>query len=161
VKIFPTHIVTAAGVVVKENKNILMVRTHRGGWVFPGGQVEVGENLIQAVTREIKEESNIDITVGKLFAVSSNTGTYEGYNGYGMVPTKVMFDFICRYEGGELSVSEETSDSAWIPKEKVMAMITAPAIKARFQAYLEFDGGVKYYDYIVRPEFVVKEERNI
>ncbi|BCJ95529.1 DNA mismatch repair protein MutT [Anaerocolumna cellulosilytica] len=158
---FPTHIVTAAGVVVKNKKDILMVRTHRGGWVFPGGQVEVGENLIQAVIREVKEESNIDITVGKLFSVSSNTGTYEGYNGYGMVPTKVMFDFICEYAGGDLSISEETSETAWIPREKVIDMITSPAVKTRFQAYLRFDGSVKYYEYIVRPEFMMKEERNI
>lgn len=47
--IMPTHIVTGAGVVENDKEEILLVKTHHGGWVFPGGQVEVGENVIDAV----------------------------------------------------------------------------------------------------------------
>ncbi len=74
--IMPTHIVTGAGVVENDKEEILLVKTHHGGWVFPGGQVEVGENVIDAVVREIKEESGINVTVKKLFAISSNTATH-------------------------------------------------------------------------------------
>ena len=52
-RVFPTHIIAGAGIVINEHQEILMVKTHRGGWVFPGGQVEVGENVIDAVKREI------------------------------------------------------------------------------------------------------------
>ena len=44
--VMPTHIVAAAGVVENENGEILLVRTYNGGWVFPGGQVEEGENVV-------------------------------------------------------------------------------------------------------------------
>lgn len=77
--IIPTHIVTAAGVVENDNGEILLVKTHHGTWVFPSGQVEIGENLIDAVVREIKEESGINVTVKKLFAISSNNGINKGY----------------------------------------------------------------------------------
>ncbi|WP_412933251.1 NUDIX hydrolase [Lederbergia ruris] len=157
----PTHIVAAGGIVEDDQGNILLVKTHHGGWVYPGGQVEVGENVIDAVTREVKEESGIDITVSYLIGVYSNTGTYKWYDGVTDVPTKVMFDFVCKPVGGELATSEETSDSRWVAKEKVLDMIETPAIRIRFQEYLNFDGSVQYMDYVTKPAFELKMKRDI
>jgi len=159
--IMPTHIVTGAGVVENYKEEILLVKTHHGGWVFPGGQVEVGENVIDAVVREIKEESGINVTVKKLFAISSNTATHEGYNGVKTVPTKVMMDFICTFVDGYLCISDENSESRWVKKYKVLDMITSPSIRQRFQAYLDFDGNVQYLAYVTKPEFDLQVSRKI
>jgi len=159
--IMPTHIVTAAGVVENNQEEILLVKVHHGGWVFPGGQVEVGENIIDAVIREIKEESGINVTVEKLFAISSNTSTYKGYNGVEHIPTKVMMDFICTFIGGNLGISDENSESCWVKKDKVLDMITASAIRQRFQSYLDYDGNVQYLEYVTKPEFDLKTIRKI
>lgn len=157
----PTHIVTAAGIVENEKGEILLVKTHHGGWVFPGGQVEVGENLIDAVKREIKEESGIEIEVGNLFCVSSNTATYPGYNGIKVVPTKVMFDFKCKAVGGSLHTSDENSETTWISKEKALDFIKAPAIIERYKAYLEYVGNITYLEYVTKPKFLIKLKCNI
>lgn len=159
--IMPTHIVAAAGVVENDQEEILLVKVHHGGWVFPGGQVEVGENIIDAVIREIKEESGINVSVNKLFAVSSNTATYKGYNGVEKVPTKVMMDFICTFIDGTLCISDENSESCWVKKDKVLNMITAPAIRERFQAYINYNGNVQYLEYVTKPEFDLKVNRKI
>jgi 8-oxo-dGTP diphosphatase len=159
--IMPTHIVAAAGVVENDKEEILLVKTYHGGWVFPGGQVEVGENIIDAVIREIKEESGINVSVEKLFVISSNTATNKGYNGVEKVPTKVMMDFICTFIDGKLSISDENSESCWVKKDKVLDMITTPAIRRRFQAYLEYDGNVQYLEYVTQPEFDLKIDRKI
>lgn len=98
--VMPTHIIAGAGIVINENNEVLMVKTHNAGWVFPGGQVEVGENVIDAVKREIMEETGVDIEVGEVFCISSNTGKHPGYNGVKEVPTKIMLDFICKARGG-------------------------------------------------------------
>ncbi len=55
---YPRHIVTVAGVIRDDDGLVLLVRTKDKGWMFPGGQVEVGEDLMQALSREAKEESN-------------------------------------------------------------------------------------------------------
>lgn len=159
--IMPTHIVAVAGVVENDKEEILLVKTYHGGWVFPGGQVEVGENLMDAVEREIKEESGIIVNVEKLFAVSSNTATYKGYNGVEKVPTKVMLDFICIYVGGELCISDENSESCWIKKDKVLDMITSPSIRQRYKSYLDYDGNVQYLEYVTKPDFDLKINRKI
>lgn len=156
-KQFPTHIVAVDGIVENERNEILLVKNRdKEVWTIPGGQVEIGENLINALIREIKEESGIDVTVDKLVCISSNTGTYEGYNGYGIVPTKVMFGFTCTFVSGELSDSDETSESRWIPRDAVLDYITIPNLVERFQAYLNFDGNVQYLEYTTKPTYDLK-----
>jgi len=127
----------------------------------PGGQVEVGENLMDALIREIKEESGIDITVSYLFGVFSNTGVYKWHDGVIDVPTEVMLDFVCEPIGGELRTSEETSECRWVEKDKVLDMVTAPAIRTRYQGYLDFNGNLHYMEYITNPNFEVKVNRTI
>ena len=51
-RIMPLHIIAAAGIVINEKNEILMIKNNRRGWEFPGGQVEVGENVIDAVKRD-------------------------------------------------------------------------------------------------------------
>lgn len=157
----PTHIVAVGGIVEDEQGNVLLVKTHHGGWVFPGGQVEVGENLMDALIREIKEESGIDVAVSKLIGVYSNTGIHKFYDGVTDVPTKLMLDYICKPVGGELAISEETSDSRWVAKEKVLDLVTAPAIRTRYKAYLEFNGEINYMDYVTHPTFEIKLNRTV
>jgi 8-oxo-dGTP diphosphatase len=156
----PTHIVAVGGIVEDEG-NILLVKTQHGGWVFPGGQVEAGENLMDALSREIKEESGIDAVVSHLIGVYSNTGMYKWHDGITDIPTKVMLDYVCKPVGGQLCTSEETSDSRWVAKEKVLDMVTVPAIRTRYQAYLDFVGNVHYMEYVTKPEFELKLTRTI
>ncbi|MEK4876850.1 MULTISPECIES: NUDIX hydrolase [Paenibacillus] len=158
---WPTHIVAVGGIAINEEGDILLVKTHHGGWVFPGGQVEVGENLMDALIREIKEESGIDVVVSQLIGVYSNTGMHKWYDGETDVPTKVMLDFICKPVSGELSTSEETSEVMWVAKEKVLDLISAAAIRTRYQAYLDFDGNTRYMDYVTGGAFEVKLDRMV
>ncbi|MGO4543444.1 NUDIX hydrolase [Paenibacillus sp. 2TAB23] len=157
----PTHIVAAGGFVENEHGQILLVKTEHDGWVFPGGQVEAGENVIDALIREIKEESGIDAAISCLIGIYSNTGTYKWHDGVTDVPTKVMMDFSCKAEGGQLAVSEETSESGWFDKADVLAFITSPAIRTRYQAYLDFNGSICYMDYITKPDFEIKLNRTL
>ena len=141
--------------------NVLLVKTRDGGWVYPGGQVEVGENLMDSLVREIKEESGIDTSVSCLVGVYSNTGTFIWYDGITEVPTQVIFDFVCVPVGGELAISEETTDSRWVAKDRALDFITHPAIRARYKVYMEFKGTVNYMDYVISPEFVIKHKTEI
>jgi 8-oxo-dGTP diphosphatase len=159
--LMPTHIVGVAGIVKDDTGKILLVKTVNYGWVFPGGQVEVGENLMTALNREIKEESGIAINADYLVGVYSNTCSHVWQDAITLVPTKVVLDFACTSIGGELGTSDETSESAWILRDKVLEMISTPAIRTRYQAYLDFDGRIKYMEYVTSPQFELKLQRTI
>lgn len=99
--------------------------------------------------------------VGDLFVISSNTSEYIGSDGVTKVPTKVMFDFICRPVGGELAVSDETSGSGWFTAEEAKSMITQEAMKERFRAFIEYDGRVRLLEYHTRLRYELKLDRFI
>ena len=160
-RVMPLHIIAAAGIVVNDKNEILMIKNNRRGWEFPGGQVEVGENVIDAVKREILEETGIEIEVGELFCISSNTGKYPGYNGVKEIPTKIMLDFICHAKGGTPVPSDENSKTAFIPKGRVPELIRTPAYIERYKAFLEYTGRPTYLEYVSRPEFQLKLKRHI
>ena len=160
-RFMPTHIVAAAGIVVNSSGEILLVKNNRRGWEFPGGQVEVGENVIDAVKREIMEEAGIEIEVGEVFCISSNTCKYPGYNGIKEVPTKIMLDFICHAKEGTPRPSEENSASAFFPKDMVLKLIQSPAYIERFKAFLDYTGRPTYLEYVTKPEFYLKIKRLI
>lgn len=159
--VMPTHIIAGAGIVINENDEVLLVKTYNAGWVFPGGQVEVGENVIDAVKREIMEEAGIEIDVGEVFCISSNTGKHPGYNGSKEIPTKIMLDFICKAKGGTPRPSDENSESAYVPKDKILKLIQTPAIIERYKAYLEYAGRPIYMEYVTKPSFKLKLKRLI
>jgi len=58
--------------IIIEDERILLVRHEKYGrsyWVLPGGGMDFGETLEEATVRELKEETNLDITVDKLVFV--------------------------------------------------------------------------------------------
>ncbi|MCY3721243.1 MAG: NUDIX hydrolase [Candidatus Poribacteria bacterium] len=67
--IHPQHIVAVSGLISHPDGKILLIRGPRRGWEFPGGQVEEGENLIEALQREIQEESGVTASIGALVVV--------------------------------------------------------------------------------------------
>lgn len=159
-KQFPVHIVAAAAFIENEKEQVLLVNQTRG-WGIPGGQVEVGENLIDAVLREIEEESGIVAAIDRLVGVSSNTSTYMGYNGYGMVPPKVIFDFVGHYISGEPRGSDETIEARWVEKNQLIEYITVPVMLARLRAYLGDKQGVQYLAYETKPDYRLELERHV
>ena len=155
-KTLPAHLVCAAGVVRNEKNEILMVRHHRQGWVYPGGIVESGENVIDAVKREILEETGVHVIVGELFCVASNTTPHPGYNGVREVPTKLNLDFCCTYLDGHIRPSEENSETRWVPLIEVSSLITHGPIIDRFRTYLSYCGRPSYLEYGTYPEYILK-----
>ena len=154
--VLPSHLVCAAGVVRNDKGQLLLVKHHRQGWVYPGGIVETGENLIDAVRREIQEETGVIVAVGELFCIASNTTPHPGYNGVKEVPTKVNLDFFCTYLDGEIRTSEENTETAWFSPAEARAVITDPPIVDRFQTYLDYHGRPAYLEYAGWPEYQLK-----
>ena len=158
---WPTHIVACGGYVFDQNGNLLLIKTQHRGYDCTGGQVENGENLEEAVLREILEESGITARVKCLCGIYSSVAKRIHYDGVTPIPTIVNIDFICEYISGTPRTSDESSEVVWVPREKVMDYVTSPVQRYRFEKGLNFNGTVTYGSYIAKPEFKILSERSI
>jgi 8-oxo-dGTP diphosphatase len=143
----PKHIVAVSGLVRNAAGEVLLVRSPKRGWEMPGGQVEEGETLPDALMRETFEEAGVTVTVGALVGVYSSV----------KLPSKVIFGFLCEYVSGELATSDESLETAWVRENDVLLRITYPAIYDRMRDLLTFNGQVMYRAYITEPYSVLTE----
>ena len=88
------------GVLIHEGKVLLIRRGKeplRGRWVVPGGTVELGETLEEALVREMREETGLTIEPVELVTVFDRIQRESGK----VVYHYVIADYLCRYLGGE------------------------------------------------------------
>ena len=118
----PKHIVSAATIVLNNQKEILLIKGPRRGWEMPGGQVEEGESLKNAAIRETKEESGIDIEVIKFCGVFQNVS--------GSICNTLFLGIPI---GGELTTSSESLEVGFFPIKKALEMVTWKNFKQRIE----------------------------
>ena len=147
-KQLPYHLVSACG-LVRKDRRILLIRNPRRGWELPGGTVEQGETITDALKREIYEESGILSEPEHLTGIYHNLTPKDGYGPLeGMkIPPIVTFAFICRYIDGEETVSDESEEVCWVMPEEAIHMVTHPLYTKRLADMLKFDGTVVYSSY--------------
>ncbi len=138
---YPRHIVAAMGVARDDEGRVLLVRTQRGYWEPPGGQVELGEDLPEALEREFREESGCSVEIDRLVGVYSNVGT----------PEQVIFCFLCTVTGGELRGAGECVDAGWFEPEEALRLVEHPASRGRLRDALDGLPHVVYRAYRTRP----------
>lgn len=111
-------VVAVAAVIVKDGKMLLVKRANepaRGKWSLPGGVVELGESLRDALIREVREECGIDIEVDSLFDVVEVINKEGGRVRFHYV----ILDYLAHPIGGELRAMGDAEDVKWIPISEV------------------------------------------
>lgn len=89
----------------------------KDGWEFPGGKIEQGETPKEALVREIKEELNTEINVGKLLDIVEYD--YPGFH-------LTMHCFMCTFKSGNLELKEHEA-AKWLTKETLDDVDWLPA----------------------------------
>ena len=117
--------VGVGAIIVDEQGRLFLARrgpkakNERGLWEFPGGSVELGERLADALRREIREEYGVEIEVGELLDVVDHILPEEGQ--HWVSPT-----FICRITSGEpvIREPEKCSGIGWFSPGQVPPELT-------------------------------------
>jgi ADP-ribose pyrophosphatase YjhB (NUDIX family) len=140
---FPVHIVAVGGLIENDEGKVLMVKSPDRGWEIPGGQVEKGETLTEALRREIKEETGIDIEVLSLTAVHSNIGQIIQRDG-SPIASIVSFGFTGKAISGELTTSEESLEVNWFDRDQILDVINEDFTRDKVKYMLDYKGRVAY-----------------
>lgn len=109
-----------AAIIVKEKKVFATQRGYgefKDGWEFPGGKIELGESSEEALVREIREELDVDIKVGRLL----ETVEYD-YPRFHLI----MHCFICELLSEEI-ILKEHEDAKWLAEEELDSVDWLPA----------------------------------
>ena len=119
---YPEAPIVAVGAVVMDHDSVLLVQRGRepqkGAWTLPGGAVELGETLEQAVRREVLEETGLEVEPLRMIEVldgihrdSHNQVAYH----------YVLIDFACEVLGGVLCCGSDALEARWVSSRDLPA----------------------------------------
>jgi 8-oxo-dGTP diphosphatase len=113
-RVYPERPIVGVGAIVLDRGRVLLVkRAHeplQGEWSVPGGAVDIGETLEEAIRREVREETCLDIEVGPIVDVLDRIR----YDPEGRVKFHfVLVDFVCRPVGGTLQCASDAEEATW------------------------------------------------
>jgi len=137
-------VVGVGGVVIADGRALLIRRGNpplEGEWSIPGGTLEVGEMLLDAVRRELAEETGIEVRVGDLIEVFERIfPDGEGQPKYHFV----ILDYLCEAVRGTARAGSDVTDVAWAAESELQKYLLTPTatrvIKKAFQMARERDG---------------------
>ncbi len=124
---YPESPLLGVGAVVvavhSAEKRVLLIRRGTapllGEWSLPGGVLECGETLREAVAREAREETGLVVEPSEML------GVYERVirNDEGRVRYHyVLIDFLCHPVGGDLKAGSDASEVRWFTREELPAL---------------------------------------
>jgi len=120
-------------VIVRDQRALIVKRAHeprKGEWSLPGGLVELGESLQDAIRREIKEETTLDVDVGPIIETFDRVHRDD----HGRIRYHfVIVDFVCWPKGGEARPASDADGVAWVSA----AEIDDYAVNAHAKAVIE------------------------
>lgn len=126
-------IVAVGGVVVHEGRVLLIRRGQRpmeGRWSIPGGIVELGETIADAVARELKEETGVCVRVLDLIEIYEKVAR----DGAGIAQYHfVILDYRCEFVEGTASAGGDVTEVMWVTEQQLESLGLTAAAKGVIQ----------------------------
>lgn len=113
--------------MVIRDGSLLLVKRGRGAnvglWAVPGGKVEYGERLREAVAREMLEETGLVVAVGEVAWVGEAVGP-----GDPPLWHFALVDFYATPKGGDVRVGDDAAAVEWVPMDEVLRRPVTPTM---------------------------------
>ncbi len=124
---YPESPLVGVGAVIvehhRDDNRVLLIRRGQppllGEWSLPGGVLECGETLREAVAREAREETGLLVETGEML------GVYERVIRDDEKRVRyhyVLIDFLCRAAGGDLKAGSDAAEVRWFTREELPAL---------------------------------------
>jgi ADP-ribose pyrophosphatase YjhB (NUDIX family) len=131
-------LVPGASAIVADHAGriLLLRRSDNGRWALPGGAMEVGESIAEAIAREVQEETGLDVEPERIVGVYTDPGHVFAFDD-GEVRQQFSICFTCRLVGGKIRPSTESTDVRFFPPADIDRLNAHPSIRLRIDDYLK------------------------
>ena len=133
-RLYPDRPIVGIGAIIMHDGKILLEKRKndpgKGKWSVPGGVVELGENVIQTVIREVKEETGLDVAEPEHIDVVDQITRDEG----GRIKYHfVIIDYLVKLKGGMLKAASDADELEWVSLSEVEKYDLTGAFRAFFE----------------------------
>jgi ADP-ribose pyrophosphatase YjhB (NUDIX family) len=137
-------LVGVGGVVIDKGRALLIRRASeplRGEWSIPGGMLELGETLEEGVTRELLEETGLQVRVVELIEVFDRIVYAPNGEGGGHDLQRPRFhyviaDYLCERISGEHAAASDVTDAVFAGEEELERFhLTETALRILHKAF--------------------------
>jgi nucleoside triphosphatase len=111
---------TVGALIFDPAGRLFLMKSHKwkDKYCIPGGHIELGERIEDAVRREVKEETNLDIR--DLEFVSLQEAVYD--EDFWQPRHFIFLDFACRTDSTEVKLNDEAEEYVWVPLDKALTL---------------------------------------
>jgi 8-oxo-dGTP diphosphatase len=136
---YPEAPIVGVGAVVIDGSKVLLIRRGqeplKGEWSLPGGALELGETLQQAIVREVLEETGLVVVPAGIVEVVDRITKDEG--SAAIRYHYVLIDYLCRVSGGTLLGGSDAEEARWVERENLetyqLSPVTLRVIEKAYQ----------------------------
>ncbi|MFD7166917.1 NUDIX domain-containing protein [Streptomyces violascens] len=134
----PNSMVVAASAVVTDDRGRILLQRRRdnGLWALPGGAMDMGDSLPGTAVREVREETGLDVEITGLVGTYTDPRHVIAYSD-GEVRRQFAVVFTARVVGGELAVSDESTELRYVSPGDFEVLPMHHTQRLRLTHYLE------------------------
>jgi len=119
-RMYPDQPIVGVGVVIVSDCKIALIKRgnepSKGKWTIPGGLVDLGESVENAVIREAKEETCLEVENPQLMDVVGNVDRDEQDK---VKYHYVIIDYFVHVKSGNIQAASDAEELCWVPFDEV------------------------------------------
>jgi|GEM_PF-863409 len=126
---------TVGALIFNQEDKILLIKSHkwRGKYSIPGGHIELGERMEDALKREIKEETGLEIYDVEFIRFDE----FIFDEAFWKKKHFIFFDFACKTNSTEVKLNSEGQEYVWVSLKEALELPVEPYAKKTIEEYIK------------------------
>ncbi len=126
---------TVGALVFNPERKLLLVQSHkwRNKYTIPGGHIELGETLLAALRREVKEETGLDVY--EVEFIDFQEFIFD--DAFWKKRHFIFFDYACKTDSTDVKLNSESEEYLWVSLEDAANLPVDPYTQRTIQNYVK------------------------